>query len=277
MPIAVISFNRPHYLRAVLHSLRTQISERDEIVLFQDGAVNIWSGRVKATSETIQWCIDIFQEIIPWGTVAASEDNIGIALNYERAENYMFKALGRPYAVFLEDDLVLSPHYLAVIRSLLDIARLDYRVAYVSAYGNMWASLEEQKQRRKELQHMHENWGFAMTREAWLQERPFRKQYLALLNGRDYLERDSSRILDFYERRGWKTLSSQDAARWIASLELGKVRITTFACHARYIGEYGQHSNPDAYYRSKFDQTVMIDTLASKLARPTALQDKVLA
>ena len=124
---------------------------------------------------------------------------------------------------------------------------------------------------------MHENWGFAMTREAWLQERPFRKQYLALLNGRDYSERDSSRILDFYERRGWKTLSSQDAARWIASLELGKVRITTFACHARYIGEYGQHSNPDAYYRSKFDQTVMIDTLASKLARPTALQTEVLA
>jgi hypothetical protein len=273
MPIAILSFNRPHYLREVLHSLRGQIFERDEIVLIQDGAINAWSGRLKATPERIQQCIDVFQKLIPWGTVLAPEGNIGIALNYERAENYMFKALGRPYALFLEDDLVLSPRYLTVIRSLLDIARLDRRVAYVSAYGNMWASLNEQRKRRRELQHMHENWGFAMTREAWLEERPFREHYLSLLNGRDYSERDSSRILEFYERRGWKTnITSQDAARWIASVELGKVRITTFACHARYIGEYGEHCNPDLYYRCRFDQTLMLDTPVAKPALPTPLQ-----
>jgi hypothetical protein len=273
MPIAILSFNRPHYLREMLHSLRCQISKRDEILLFQDGSVNACSGRIKATPDKIQQCINVFKTLVPRGTVLASEGNIGIALNYERAENYVFKTLGRPHALFLEDDLVLSPQYLTVIRSLLDIARSDSRLAYVSAYGNMWASQSEQWKRRRELQHMHENWGFAMTREAWLQERPFREQYLSLLAGRDYSERDGSRILEFYERRGWKTnVTSQDAARWIASVELGKVRITTFACHARYIGESGEHSGPDFYYRCRFDQTLMLDTPVARPKRPTSVQ-----
>src|SRR5580700_5885255 len=270
IPIAILSFDRPHYLREVLHSLRGQVFERDQIFLFQDGAINAWSGRTKAAAEKIEQCIEVFQGLIPWGTVLASESNVNIALNYERAENHMFKTLGVPYALFLEDDLVLSPQYLTVIGSLLDIATMDSRVAYVSAYGNMWASQHEQRQRRRELQHMHENWGFAMTRDAWLQERPFRERYLSLLDGRDYSERDNSRIRAFYEERGWKTkVTSQDAARWIASVELGKVRITTFACHARYIGEYGQHFNPDLYYRCRFDRTFMSDVPAVKPLRPT--------
>jgi hypothetical protein len=273
VPIAILSFNRPHYLRAVLHSLRGQISEQDEVFLFQDGAVNPWSGRVKAAPESIRACIHAFQELIPQGTVLAGDDNVGIALNYERAENHMFRTLGRPYALFLEDDLVLSPQYLTVIRSLLDIAVSNSRVAYVSAYGSMWASRFEQWKRRRELQHMHENWGFAMTREAWLQERPFREQYLSLLDGRDYSERERPRILEFYDQRGWRTkATSQDAARWIASVELEKVRITTFACHARYIGESGEHFYPELYRRCQFDKTVMTKTRAAAPTPPTALQ-----
>jgi hypothetical protein len=273
IPIAILSFDRPHYLREVLHSLRGQISGQDEIILFQDGPISALTGQLKTTPERIQHCIRVFRKLIPWGAVLPAEVNGGIALNYDRAENYLFKTLGRPYALFLEDDLVLSPQYLTVIRFLLDIARADRRVAYVSGCGNMWASPEEQRKRRRELQHMHENWGFAMTREAWLEERPFREQYLSLLHGRDYVERDKARIRQFYERRGWKCkFAGQDSARWIASLELGKVRLTTFACYARYIGESGVHSHPDLYYHCGFDQTVISDTPAVRPARPTTLQ-----
>src|ERR1700674_3663882 len=63
----------------------------------------------------------------------ATKGNIGIALNYERAENYMFKALGRPYALFLEDDLVLSPQYLTVNRSLT----LRESIAVLRTYQHM--------------------------------------------------------------------------------------------------------------------------------------------
>ncbi len=273
MHIAILSFNRPHYLREVLSSLRTQVCERDEIALMQDGAVNPWSGKVKASQESIEECVDLFRTMIPWGTVLQSSDNISIALNYERAEKYFFETLRRPHVLILEDDLVLSPQYLRVTEALLELAQLEKRIAYVSAYGNFWASLDEQRRRQTELQHMHENWGFAMTREAWLEERPFRERYLGLLAGQDYSERDSLRIKEFYRQRGWDvSITSQDAARWVASVELGKVRLTTFACHARYIGEIGEHYRRQLYLSSGFDKTVMIETPVAKPSLPAPEQ-----
>lgn len=273
MHIAILSFNRPHYLQKVLDSLRVQVCERDEIALLQDGAVNPWSGQVKASQESIQECIDLFRRTIPWGTVIQSQDNVSIALNYERAETHFFETLRRPHALILEDDLVLSPQYLRVTNALIEIAQSEKRIAYVSACGNMWASLDEQRRRQSELQHMHENWGFAMTREAWLDERPFREQYLRLLNGHDYSQRDHARIMNFYRKRGWSLkITSQDSARWIASVELGKIRLTTFACHARYIGETGEHFTPQLYRDGEFDKTLMIDTPVTKPSLPTSEQ-----
>ena len=273
MHVAILSFNRPRYLREVLTSLRAQISQRDEIVLFQDGAVNPFSGRVKAAQEDIRACVDLFASLIPWGHVVEADRNLGIALNYERAETYYFADRRRPYALFLEDDLVLSPNYLNTIRNLLRLAESDPRIAYVSACGNMWASRDEQRRRRAELQHMHENWGFAMTRTAWLEERPFREQYLAMVADRDYSLRDNAAIFAFYAGRGWTTrISSQDAARWIASIELGKVRVTSFACHARYIGEEGEHFRPQLYRDSGFDRTQMFDGKPADLLPPSSAE-----
>ena len=271
--IAILSFNRPHYLREVLKSLRPQISRRDEIVLFQDGAENPHSGRVKASQEDIRACVDLFMAIVPWGKVIEADRNLGIALNYERAETYLFADRLRPRALFLEDDLVLSRHYLAVIRNLLELAETNERIAYVSAYGNMWASRDEQRQRRTELQHMHENWGYAMTRAAWLDERPFRERYLALVRDRDYSQRDHAEIMAFYVARGWTTrITSQDGARWVASLELGKVRLTSFACHARYIGKEGEHFTPQHYYACGFDRTEMYDGAPHPLTAPSSTE-----
>ncbi len=160
-----------------------------------------------------------------------------------------------PHALFLEDDLVLSPNYLAVTQMLLSLAQGDPRISYVSAYGNFWANLGEQKRRQRELILMHENWGYAMTRETWLAERPFRRDYFDLLQGVDYTQRDSRAIIQFYEKRGWKTIiTSQDCARWIAAIELGKVRLTTFPCHARNIGRGGVH-----FTKAHYDRTRLAD------------------
>lgn len=248
-PIAILSFDRPRYLREVLLSLRPQVDRRDRIVLFQDGAWNRYSRQLRAMPENIAACILLFQRILPWGVVAVSDCNLGVAENYERAEQEFFDRMKAPCALFLEDDLVLSPNFLTVTQMLVNLAQRDPRIGYVSAYGNFWAPPSEQKSRARELMHMHENWGFATTREAWLAERPFRREYLRLVQGTDYLLRDEGAIIRFYESRGWSTnVSSQDAARWIASLELGKVRLTSFPCHARYIGRIGGVHSSEAFY-----------------------------
>jgi len=221
------------------------------IFLFQDGAWNPHSRQTKGDPDDIAKCVTMFRNIIPWGIVAISARNLGIASNYERAEQEIFGRMKAPQALFLEDDMLLSPNFLTVTRMLVQLAKRQQRIGYVSAYGNFWASLSEQAARKRELIHMHENWGFAMTRQTWLAERPFRQAYLRLLEGTDYTQRDAKAILQFYQRRGWKTsVTSQDAARWIASLELGKVRLTTFACNARYIGRVGVHGSGELYDQS---------------------------
>jgi hypothetical protein len=273
-PIAILSFDRPRYLREVLLTLRPQVDRRDRIVLFQDGAWNRYSGQLRAMPENITACVLLFQRIVPWGVVAMSDSNLGVAENYERAEQELFDHMRAPCALFLEDDLVLSPNFLAVTRMLLNLAQRDPRISYVSAYGNFWAAPSEQLSRAREVIHMHENWGFALTREAWLAERPFRRKYLQLVLGTDYMQRDEGSIIRFYESRGWSTnVTSQDAARWIASLELGKVRLTSFPCHARYIGRVGGVHGSEAFYdAAKFASAAFYPRRPSRPKPPTDAQ-----
>ena len=256
-PIAILSFNRPHYLREVLLSLRPQVDEDDRITLFQDGAWNPYSKQRRTHPAHIAVCVGLFREIIPWGTVAESKYNIGVAENYERAEQQIFRRWREPCGLFLEDDMVLSPNYLAVTKMLLDIAQKEPRISYVSAYGDLRASVAEQEARPRDLIPMHENWGFAITRRAWLDERPFRRKYLRLIRGRDYTRLDENAVRQFFGKRGWgNTFATQDAARWIASVDLGKVRVTTFPCHARNIGKVGLHFSKESYEQRKLGASV---------------------
>ncbi len=269
--IAILSFDRPNYLAKTLKSLRPQMSAKDRVTLFQDGNFDPHTNTAVASWKNIQACVDIFRQIFPWGEIVETRENLGIAFNYERAETHVFEKNGAEACLFLEDDLVLSPGFAGVTARLLGIAGKDPRIAYVSACGNLWAPLDEQRRRSGEFMPMHENWGAAMTRSSWLAERDFRRAYLDLVRGHPYKDRDHGRIKAFYASRGWDCkFTSQDAARWIASLERNAVRLSTFTCHARYIGKHGVHFTPKRFANGKFSHTVMYDGPAPQLAAPTA-------
>ena len=65
--IAILSYDRPHYLTQVLDSLAPQLSEFDQVCLFQDGAWNPHSGITKTDPEFIEECCMRFSAIIPQG------------------------------------------------------------------------------------------------------------------------------------------------------------------------------------------------------------------
>jgi hypothetical protein len=268
-PVALLSFDRPKYLRQVLKSLRPLVISDDQIFLFQDGAWNRHSNRWKAERSDIETCVQLFRRFFPQGVVIQSEENLGIAWNYERAERHVFETLGATAGLFLEDDLILSPNYLDVTDMLLDLARRNDRIGYVSAYGDFWATPAQQAARLDHLIPMHENWGSAQTRSSWLAERTFRRDYLALVENTDYSLRDHERIRQFYRNRGWQVdITSQDCARWIACAERGAVRVTTAACHARYIGKIGEHFTPKIYRDGRFARSIPYKGALTKLAKP---------
>ena len=218
--IAILSFNRPSYLSQVLSSLSAQLSASDRCYLFQDGGWNPKSGIRRAEESVISECIETFTRIIPAGRAFVSTVNLGIAGNYRRAEDFIFNALEANEALFLEDDLVLSPHYIDVTTDLLDIAADQPTIGYVSAYGDLWATLDEQAQHEGQLQPMHENWGSALTRKSWLKQRPIRELYWGLIENSDYRQRDGKSILKLYRDLGFNIAhTSQDASRWAPVLK----------------------------------------------------------
>jgi hypothetical protein len=258
-PIFLISFNRPDYLRKVLESLRAQVDceiDRRTIIMFQDGAVNPYSNERHASESDINQCVRIFYSLFPNSQVFRSPTNLGVAFNFDRAERYGFEELSAESVVFLEDDLVLSRHYLSIIDRLIEIFAEDRRVGYVAAYGDHTRSIKDQHTHRRRLIRLTHNWGFALYRRQWLKMRPHVLQYLGLVERKDYRYKDAQAIRDLFASWGFGCPAiSQDGAKTIACCIDGVIKINTYVCNAKYIGSQGLHMNNKLYAGRGYDKT----------------------
>lgn len=260
-PIFILSFNRPEYLAKVLASLRQQagcdLSQRP-IVLFQDGAVNPFSGKRYAEDDKLNESVAVFRRSFPDGVVMQSPQNLGIALNFDRAERYGFETLGAEAAIFLEDDLELGPHYIATLDHLIGRFRDDARVGYVAAYGDHRKTAEQQEANHNRLIVLSHNWGFAVYRRQWLKMRSRVLQYLDIVKGGDYNMRDGAKIQELFASWGFGCPgTSQDAAKTIACCADSVIKINTYVCNGAYIGATGVHMNPRMFAEWGYDRTAI--------------------
>src|SRR5438132_11746411 len=110
-PIAVMSFNRPHYLEPVLRSLKAQTIplRPDDVVLFQDGYRSKSGGEI-TDPRLVDRCLELFEEIFPGSPTFISTENLGVAWNFARAEDYAFGERGADAAFFFEGGMVIPPH-----------------------------------------------------------------------------------------------------------------------------------------------------------------------
>ena len=156
-PIAILSFNRPDYLVQVLDSLKAQPDglQGREIALFQDGPISPSTGRAQCDPEDCKRNIELFRTRFPHGRVFDSKTNLGIALNIDRAERFVFETLGAEAGMFFEDDMVLSPFYLTVLERLIDLAKADERIGYVAAFGNFQATRDRQLPNIRDVRPLH--------------------------------------------------------------------------------------------------------------------------
>lgn len=261
-PIAVMSFDRPDYLRQVLLSLRQQqgaaIEDR-EVFLFQDNWRNPHSGRVCAEEAKIAACIETFREIFPRGHVWAAPANLGVAENFLRAETTFFREMDAECGYFFEDDLVLTPRYLATMDALREAAAPSGRVGYFACYGHLQASAEEQLKRATLLRRIGHLWGFGLFRSHWEAMQPVMAEYYELTLGRDYKDRPSAEILRRYRGRGILAgVSSQDDVKKAVTYFLGRVGLNTQIVNGLYIGEQGLHSNAASFERGGYARTVVL-------------------
>lgn len=249
-PIAIISFNRPSYLEQVLRSLEAQTADlsRREICLFQDG-----TGDHDAKAKAEQ-CVSIFRSIFEGGRVFASEDSLGTAMNFDRAERHVFETLNADAAIFLEDDMVLGPSYLTVLERLLSISLADERIGYVSAFGNYRASRIEQLKKARQLRPLHLHWAFGLTKRHWLRCRPYVLEYLYLIRDVPYRNRDHEAIRALTSKWGIKPGdTAQDRIKAFATALVGCIKLNTEPAYAKYIGEDGINFTKEMFKQWGFE------------------------
>lgn len=272
-PIAIMSFNRPNLLDKVLKSLKSQsvIIEDSSVHLFQDGAQSPFGRKSRAKPEDIAASVSVFRRYFPNGMVHVAPYNLGVALNFERAEKFIFEEMNAELGVFFEDDMVLSPYYLDTLQKLSDFALEEERIGYVAAYGVHRAPNDEQRRLRRHLVPMGHNWGFALTRRQWQRQREILDEYLSFVRNCPYSERPDERIRAYFSSLGVPIFgTSQDAAKEVACAALGTVRLMCFPAQGHYIGDVGEHYNPELYKSMGYDGTILFNEQLRGFDFPTS-------
>ena len=242
LAVAIMSFNRPHYFDKVLQSINQQTDKDVDFYLFQDGAINQYSWRKCANQSDINKNLELYNFYIPEGQVYNQSSNVGIAENFNFAENVLFSVKNYDAVLFLEDDLVLSPWYISIIKKMLE-AYNETEVGMVCAYGDHNISLDAQFKYPNMVKPIDHLWGYATTKDSWEQRKPYYDEWFnQFIKGKDYVTRDHRKIFEWYNKIGFKTLaSSQDAARTIAMLRACQIGVATVTNNGEYIGQIGQH------------------------------------
>ena len=252
--VGIISFDRPAYLRRTLAALEAQTAVGDaQYWLFQDGAVNHYSGRVHGKDEDVAACVRLFDNAkLPDKHITAWDRNVGVAINSLEALDTLSAAFER--VILLEDDVVLSPHWFRLARILFD--DLEAHPGVFSITPGFRAEGRDPAEVRIGWRHM---WAECFLAARWREIRPFYiEDFWPHVAECDYFDRDIEAIDALYARRGvhggpdglaW----SQDGGRQLAMLRAGLVRAFLPLNRAVGIGREGIHFTPALFHQRGYD------------------------
>lgn len=247
--IAIMSFNRPHYLARVLNSIASQDGINSfDVHFFQDGCVTDID-RVRVMEESVLWQnIDLVESILPETVIKTVQaKNVGVYKHFQYAESALFENRDYERIIFCEDDLVLAPYYFRMLSKLMDDLE-EYRIAEVNLCGNINLTKKQQAERENVLIPAGHHWGYGLYRDKWIERQKYMQEYNDLVYPVDYRRRPTEKILQMYKNQGSKiNVSSQDGAKDVAYMRAGLGRVTTSTVHAKYIGREGLHQKKEVY------------------------------
>jgi len=254
--LAIISFNRPSYLKLVLESIKTNDLKNIDVYFFQDG-FKTFKGESVTEESLIKESLKIFNDSGIKGEVKVQDYNLSVALHFDYIERFLFLDRNYQQVIFFEDDLTLQPNYISTLMYMFDKYGEDERVGMISAYGaNSKNTLENQEQNKHKLYHMHHNWGFGITRKFWLKRQPLIDSYLEYFcYNNEYRKRDGEAIRNWLRLQGFSSnATSQDYIKQQATKRLKAVRITCYPNLGKYIGEKGLHCTPSLFKKMGFGE-----------------------
>lgn len=251
--VALIAFSRPFYFKRVVESLEKQTQlHNTHFHIFSDGSRNKFSRMGQAPQSKIDEVRKIFDDSnLPYKHNHHRENNIGNAINQFEAVEYMSERYD--YFLVVEDDIVLSKHYLQLARMLMPMINGD--VFSINLNSRRLCEKEDIEENLDKLTHENTHW-FAeiWSSEQWRRVRPEFLRYYEFVKDCDYRRRPHQRIKKFFHDNGHRiTQTSQDAGKDFALKMSGMKRLTTVVNRGFYIGRKGMHFTPDKYRDYGFD------------------------
>lgn len=259
-PIVLTAYNRPNYFKEVLNSIASQCWDRN-VYCVVDGP------RHKEDVELVRESFSLSKEIIPHCETVIASQNQGVAGIMRHAREIAFK--DNDFMILIEDDSVLSPHYLQQLDFLIEKFKSDERVAMINCFGEHHrskkshrysyidyskeegnkCSIEDQKLNKDKLILMDHMWAYAMRRSSYEKILDIMKGFWELIP-QEYRARPHGKILEYMSQFGvdpQKIVSSQDSCTSSALIARGMIKISTFTNNFKYIGEVGEHSRPNNF------------------------------
>jgi hypothetical protein len=241
-PINIICFNRPIYLKELLDSLKKQTVElHDEFIFFWidgfTGSKDEYLGREDKTQEIVR----LIYKNFPHSQIRISNENLGIARNYWRAELNSFDVLNATSAFFLEEDLVLSPHYFELTLKMDSFIGSDEDISHISPTGDISHVISSPDYYFQAFGH---NWGYLLRGWHHFERKELLEDYISIISEQPYYLRNlkQSQILEYFYRKGVILAgTSQDAIKDGLRNYFNRISVTTNEPWASNIGELGEH------------------------------------
>lgn len=225
--------------------------------LFQDGAVNIFTGRRTALDADIARSIQVFERSsLPRKMVHEQEGNVGMALIQLRATDYLAEHYSR--IMVIENDTALSPHFLGMAHHLFDDLE-DQPDTYSFSPGfRRMCSLGAIDRHLPELRPAwrHTNCECLLAR-SWARIRHLHtfEEYHELVGSAEHPVSQNQKIRELFTRAGWRggLSTTQDNARNVAINEIGMRRTMLTVNRAINTGVVGVHFGAQLFHNMGFN------------------------
>lgn len=257
-PVALFAYSRPHHLALVLQSLgKCPESDQTELYIFIDGPRGQEDLSRVEEVRRLAFTVSGFKAI----NIEVSEHNRGLATSITRGVSQILEDYEK--VIVLEDDIVVSPHFLAYMNEHLDLYAEEEKVASIHAYvyPHERVTLPDTFFIRGA-----DCWGWGTWKRAW---KTYEDDGALLLN--ELRRRDLISVFDFegsapYEEMLIDQIASRNdswAVRWYASALLHDM-LTLYPAIPMAINIGEDHSGTHGGSSDTYQQTLSTDPVACR-------------
>lgn len=250
--IGIISWNRPNYLKQLLDSLEKNDLSNCDFHLFQDGLNCKFTNKEQTNVENINKSISVFDKSkLPNKEFHIREKNVSVAINQFEAMNFL--SLHYDKFIFLENDVIVSPNFIVIMKKLLKQFEHDKKVACISPSFRLHCKQDKIEKNLDRLFFKRGHfWAEACWAKKWIKIAKEYMPYYNIVKNRPYRKRDEGAIKKLFSNSGIKMLTtSQDQGKDWAITKSGMKRAKLVVNRATGIGDKGIHSTPEKLKQSK--------------------------